>query len=116
MKRTIEYYLSKGFDYPAAEYFANGRRVATKVVPNDDFSLKIEFDNGEIKRYDMKSSMEKGTVFEPLNDMQIFKRAYIDDCHSICWDIDPEIDSNIVWSNKLDLSSDVCYINGQKVN
>ena len=44
--------------------------------------------------------------------MQIenFRRVYLDDTHSIAWDINPDIDSSVVWNNKVDLCPDTCYI------
>ena len=35
-----------------AEYYATGRSRITKVIPNDDFTLAITFDNGEVRLYD----------------------------------------------------------------
>ena len=54
MEKNVEYYLSKGFDRKAAEYFASGRKRITGVIPNDDFTLTITFDNGEQRLYDTK--------------------------------------------------------------
>lgn len=39
-----------------------------------------------------------------------FRRVYVDKQHCICWDINPDIDSDKVWSNKVDLCPDSCYI------
>ena len=47
MANTVEYYLSKGFDRKAAEYFAGGKKKIVGVVANRDFTLTIRFDNGE---------------------------------------------------------------------
>lgn len=110
MENTVEYYLSKGFDRKAAEYFANGKKRIMRVTPNNDFTLTISFNNGEIRLYDMRPLLKKGTVFEPLIDLKSFKRAYLDTNHCIAWDIDPDIDSTKVWSNKIDLCPDSCYI------
>lgn len=110
VKQSIEYYLSKGFDRKTAEYFASGRKKIVSVKPNEDFSLVIGFDNGEHRLYDVKPLLKKGTVFEKFNDFNEFKRVYIDDCHCISWDIDPSIDSNVFWNNKVDLCPDSCYI------
>ena len=52
MANTVEYYLSKGFDRKTAEYFAAGKKRITGVVPNNDFTLTISFDNGEKRLYD----------------------------------------------------------------
>ena len=103
MANTVEYYLSKGFDRRAAEYFAGGKKKIVGVVANRDFTLTISFDNGEKRLYDMRPLLKKGTVFEPFTD-------------SIAWDIDPNVDSNKVWNNKVDLCADECYIDSVPMN
>ena len=110
MSDTVEYYLSKGFDKKAAEYFSKGRKKITGVSPNKDFTLTLIFDNSEKRIYDMKPYLEKGTVFETFSDYDNFKRVYLDECGCVSWDIDPKIDSDTVWSNKVDLCPDTCYI------
>lgn len=110
MTDSVEYYLSKGFDCKTAEYFAAGRRRIIKVIPNDDFTLTISFDNGEKRLYDMRPFLKKGTVFEPFIEPDNFRKVYVDDANCIAWDIDPNIDSEKVWSNKVDLCADGCYI------
>lgn len=37
-------------------------------------------------------------------------RVYLDDTHSVCWDIDPTIDSKEIWENLVDLCPDSCYM------
>ena len=49
MSKAVEFYISKGFDLKTAEYFANGKKRIIGVVPNNDFTLTISFDNGEKK-------------------------------------------------------------------
>ncbi len=115
MTRTVDYYISKGFDRQAAEYFAGGKKRVVGVVPNDDFTLTISFDNGEKRLYDVRPLLQKGTVFEKLADIENFRRVYVDGTHCIAWDIDPNIDSNKVWSNKVDLCPDGCYIDSVPV-
>lgn len=110
MANTVEYYLSKGFDRKTAEYYASGKKKITKVVPNDDFTLTITFDNGERRLLDMRPFLREGTVFEPFIKYENFCRVYVDDANCIAWDIDPNVDSNEVWNNKVDLCSDSCYI------
>lgn len=111
-KESIEYYLELGMDKKTAEYFHNGRKTVVSVKANTDFTLLLEFDNGEKKIYDMKPILEKNTVFEPFIIYENFKRVYLDESHCICWDINPDIDSNVVWNNKVDISPDTCYIDG----
>lgn len=108
--KNVEYYLSKGFDRTAAEYFAAGRKTITAVVPNDNFTLTLTFDNKEKRILDIAPLLKQGTVFETFADINNFRRVYIDDDHCIAWDINPNIDSNIVWNNKVDLCPDSCYM------
>lgn len=110
MGKSVEYYLSKGLDIKMAEYFASGRKKITAVVPNDDFTLTLSFDNGEKRVFDVTPLLKEGTVFETFLNLEDFKRVYIDDTNCVAWDINPEIDSQIVWNNKVDISSDSCYI------
>ena len=94
-----------------ADYFAAGRKTITAVVPNDDFTLTISFDNGEKRLYNVAPLLKPGTVFETFADINNFRRVYIDDQHCIAWDINPDIDSNVIWNNKVDLCPDSCYVN-----
>ena len=110
MGKSVEYYLSKGYDRKMAEYFASGRKRITKVVPRNDFTLLLSFDNGETRLYDASPLLQAGTVFAPFREWDNFRRIYLDEDHSVCWDIDPNIDSNEVWNNKVDLCPDSCYV------
>ena len=110
MSKSVEYYLSKGYDKKAAEYFASGRRRIVAVVPNDEFTLTISFDNGEKRLYNVAPLLKPKTVFESFMQIDNFRRVYVDDAHCIAWDIDPNTDSKKVWNNKVDLCPDTCYI------
>lgn len=110
MPNTVEYYLSKGFDQPMAEYYASGRKKILSVTPNTDFTLSLVFDNGEKRVFDVKPILEKGSIFTTFRDYNNFSRVYLDDCNTVSWDIDPNVDSNVVWNNKVDISPDSCYV------
>jgi hypothetical protein len=111
----VEAYLRKGYDRPSAEYFAAGRKKLVDVRAKDDFSLWLTFENGEVRRLDCLPFLRSGTVFEPFMDLENFKRVYLDADRCVSWDIDPEIDSDVVWSNKVDLCPDSCYIDSVPV-
>ena len=111
MSKSVEYYLSKGFEPAVAQYFAAGRRKIVAVRPNADFTLILTFDNGEVRIYDVKPLLQPGTVFAPFRERENFERVYLDDDHCVSWDIDPNVDSSVVWSNKVDISPDSCYLN-----
>ena len=115
MPKTVEYYLSKGFDSKAAAYFASGRRRPVSVIPKDSLQLLITFDNSEKRLFNMSPLVKDGTVYSILKDKSVFGRCYIDSTNSICWDKNPDIDSEKVWSNKIDLSADICYMDSEKV-
>lgn len=110
MAKSVEYYLSKGYDAKMAEYFASGRRKIAQVTPEEDFTLLLRFDNGEQRLYDTRPLLQKGTVFEPFREWANFRRVYLDEDQCVSWDIDPDVDSNKVWSNKVDLCPDSCYV------
>ena len=81
MGKTVEYYLSRGYDQKMAEYFAAGRRKIMRVAPNDNFTLTLTFDNGEERIYNAEPLLQVGTVFAPFRDLENFRRVYLDDCH-----------------------------------
>ena len=119
MANTVEFYMSMGnaeqrfpwvSDRRTAEYFTGGKKRITGVVPNDDFTLTLSFDNGERRLYDMRPLLKTGTVFEPFMKIENFRRVYVDGTHCVAWDIDPDVDSEQVWSNKVDLCPDGCYL------
>ena len=116
MGKSVDYYLSKGYSQKMAEYFTAGRRYITDVSANDDYTLLLTFDNGEKRIYDMAPLLLPGTVFAPFLDISNFRRVYLDEFHSVSWDIDPTIDSNVVWSNKVDLCPDTCYVDSVPVS
>ncbi len=115
MKRDREYYRSKGFDARTADYFANGRRRIVSVVANDDFTLTLTFDNHEKRLLNAKPFLRKGTVFEPFLDLKHFKRVYLDEDSVVSWDIDPEMDSHVVWNNKVDIAPESCYLDSHSI-
>lgn len=66
------------------------------VIPNSDFSLQIEFTNGEIKVFDVKPFLNIG-IFKELNDYTKFKN------------VKPFLGS-IQWSSGQDLCPDTLYL------
>lgn len=110
MPKDISYYLSKGFDERCAQYFASGRRTPQSVRPQKDFTLLLRFDNGETRVYDMKPLIKPGTVFSFLSSYEAFSRVYLDSAHAVCWDKDPNVNSDVVWENKVDICPDTCYL------
>lgn len=88
-------------------YFENPRKI-TYVKANENYTLFITFDNGEVKKYDMINELYG--VFEVLKDVKKFQRVFIDEVGNVAWDIDETIDSSIHWENRIDLCKDMLYL------
>lgn len=116
MEHSYEWYIEMGCDPAIARFFADGRKIATGVKANPDYTIVIEYEHNEHRLFDMKPLIRPKTVFEFLSDPNNFMRVYIDDTHNICWDKDPNVDSNVVWNNKIDISADNCYVNSTPID
>ncbi|MEE0893216.1 MAG: DUF2442 domain-containing protein, partial [Treponema sp.] len=81
---------------------------------NLNFDLLITFDNDEQRILDFSKYIIEGTVYNQLRNKEIFNNCYIDSDNSICWDKDSTIDSNVTWSNKIDIGADICYLESIK--
>lgn len=68
--------------------------VAAKA--NDDFSLDIKFDDGSVKRFDMRPYMEYG-IFQELKDRDYFKRIKV-------------AFGTVQWPNEQDISPETLYV------
>jgi len=110
MTKSISYYRSKGFDDKTSAYFASGRKRVVSVSANTDFTLVLKFDNGETRIFDASALITPGSVFAFLSDFTAFRRVYVDENGAVAWDKDPAVDSKSVWSNRVDISSDTCYL------
>lgn len=66
------------------------------VRANDDFSLDLEFNDGSVKRFDVKPYLEYG-VFKELKDRSYFKKARV-------------AFGTVQWPNQQDISPETLYI------
>lgn len=71
------------------------RVVELKYI--EEYKLKVKFNDETVKLIDMKDYLEKNrdTVFAPLIDKEIFKKAYVD--FTVCW------------PNEIDLAPETLY-------
>ena len=46
-----------------------------QVIPNEDYTVYVYFEDGKIVCYDAKTLLKK-KVFEPLKDIKFFMNAY----------------------------------------
>ena len=113
MQNSYENYIAHGFDEKAALYFSQGRKRIIAVQAVDSEKLLLTFDNNEKRVYSCRHLIEEGGVFSIIADPKVFQRVYLDEYGAPAWDIDPEVDSRINWQNKIDISPDTCYIDGE---
>ena len=66
-----------------------------KVIPNDDYTLCITFDNGQQKVFDAKPLLEFG-VFQELKDLKYFKEV-------------KSVHGSIAWPHGQDICPDTLY-------
>ena len=96
------------------EYFEQGTRKIIKVAPNDDYSLTVTFDNGEVRIYDMSDNLHG--VFEILKDKNTFNKVFIDEFGNIAWERAQKESSGKSWSNRIDICKDSVYMESRPAN
>ncbi len=69
------------------------------VRPLDDYELEVSFENGELRRFDVKPYLGRG-IFVRLRDLALFREVRV-------------IAGSIEWPGGLDLSYDTLYVDGQ---
>jgi len=72
------------------------------VKTNEDYSLIVKFDDGKIKRFDVKPYLEQG-IFKELKDRDYFRKV------SVAF-------GTVQWENEQDISSDTLYIEGKGIS
>ena len=58
-----------------------------QVLPTDNFEVYAYLNDGSVRLYDAKPLLKKGTVFEPLMDIQTFKSKLTVINDTIAWDM-----------------------------
>ena len=53
------------------------------AIPKNDFSLEIEFNTGEKRRFDARPYLDRG-IFQRLQDERLFMQAYVA-LDTVCW-------------------------------
>ncbi len=71
----------------------------TSVKPEQNFTLLITFNNGEIKKFDVKPYLGIG-IFKELKDLSLFNS------------VKPSLGS-IQWANGVDLCPDTLYLDSK---
>lgn len=66
-----------------------------------DYELEVLFENGELRRFDVKPYLDRG-IFVRLRDHALFQGARV-------------VAGSVEWPTGLDLSFDTLYLEGQPV-
>ena len=75
--------------------------AVTDVKPMKDYLLQLTFENGEVRKFDVKPFMDNG-IFKDLKDIATF--------NSVRLSFD-----TIQWSNEADLDPEILYQNSEPV-
>ncbi|MFI3256665.1 MAG: DUF2442 domain-containing protein [Spirochaetales bacterium] len=59
-----------------------------QVVPTDNFEIYAYFNDGSVHFFDVKPFITKGSVFEKISDIDVFKKTLTIIQHNVAWDID----------------------------
>jgi hypothetical protein len=71
-------------------------RKVLAVQANEDYSLDLKFDDGSVRRFDVRPYLQYG-IFEELKDKQYFKRVRV-------------AFGTVQWPNEEDISPETLYI------
>jgi len=76
--------------------------TVVRVLPRENYQLEIEFNNGEVRLFDVRPYLDKG-IFTQLRDPQLFARAYV------AFD-------TVCWPNDLDIAPETLYVQSMPVS
>lgn len=77
----------------------NPKWVVVGVTPRDDYTIIVDFIDGSKKSYDMKPTISKFDAFKKLQDINEFKKAFVDR-------------DTVAWDEMLDIAPETLYDRG----
>lgn len=86
------------------EYYQAGSHDAVSVKVDPPYSILVTFENGEIRRKNMKDEMTG--VMAVLKEEQVFATVHIKRGQCIVWDTP---------NGEIDIDKDAVYIYGEKI-
>ncbi len=81
------------------------RPVLYQVVPTDNYTVYLYYDNGEVKLYDCSFIFNENGVFDKIKNIDSFKNLCTIMNHSLAFDISGQRDV----SNCIDICPDTIY-------
>jgi len=94
-------------------YLNQGKRRLVDITVDADYTLLLTFDDGERRLYHLANKLTG--VLTVLKNERKFNEVFIDSLGNIAWDINNDVDSEVVYTNRIDLSADNAYIYGVKI-
>ena len=76
-----------------------------QVIPNDDFTVDVYFDDGNIKKYNAAPLIQKGGIFAVLGDIAFFKARCVILNQTLAWDVDDTMNA----ATCIDVCPDLLY-------
>ena len=58
-----------------------------QVIPTDNYGIYVYFNDGSVRLFNAKPLLKRGTVFEPLQDIDFFKTKLTIINDTVAWDI-----------------------------
>lgn len=77
-------------------YYFDKMHKVVAARANDDFSLDVTFDDGSVKRFDIRPYLEYG-IFQELKDRDYFKRVKV-------------AFGTVQWPHEQDISPETLYV------
>ena len=66
----------------------------------ENMIIQVEFTNGKIKKYDIKTVMKKHERFKALENIELFNKVKVDiGGYGIVWDEKLDLSSEEIWNN-----------------
>jgi len=70
------------------------------VVPNNDYTLTLTFENDEKRLFDMKPYLDFGPVFRALKNISLFRSVRVA-FRSVEWANNADLDPEILYPNSV---------------
>lgn len=83
-----------------------------QVIPQEDFTVILFYDNGEIKLYDCNWISSETGVFDKIKNIEIFQRLCTVMNGTLAWDVSEKRDPY----NCIDICPDTVYQESRKIN
>ena len=83
-----------------------------QVIPHDDYTVVLFYDNGEIKLYDCAWINSESGIFEQIKDIHKFKKLCTVMNGTLAWDISEKRDPYTC----IDICPDTVYQDSEKIN